>query len=192
MIENNLVTYGYFAIFLITFLNGILSNTLTSSQITFLICGYFIALGKFDPVLVISIGLIARTIGNQVTYEIIRKYGLSKKIRKFFKIKDILLNKLKIKLFADGLVLIFMGKILPATHWVIPVLCGLSKTNRNTYFFLMLLTNLIWISLYTYLGFLFGKSFVVGIYYLLGMTVITIFYLYFLKQYLNLSKKDFL
>ena len=191
MLEQYLISFGYIFVFLIIFSNGVLSTSFNSSQLTFLVSGYLASLGHFNIFLLLLIGAISRTLGNTLTYEIVRKFGLTKKVKKFFRVKDKLLEKVQKKFEKKGIVFIFFGKLISISQWFMPVLCGVSKTNRFVFILIMLITNSIWAGVFLSLGYLFGKDFSFGIYYLLIIIVISFSYIYFLFKYLKLSKEDF-
>lgn len=191
MIENFIIEYGYIALFIILFTNGILSMAFNSSQITFIIAGYFIYTGHLNLGLVILLGTIARTLGNISIYEIVRKYGLPNWIKTMFRLNDKVLKKLEKAFKQKGAKFIFIGKLIAATNFITVLVCGLAKTNRFIYVSIMAITNLIWACAFISLGYSFGKSFSFGIIYSIIMLTFTAIFLYFASKYIGFEKKDF-
>ena len=191
MIEEQIISFGYLFIFLILYANGIFAVVLNSSQLTFIISGYLISKGHLSFILVFLVGSIARTLGNITTYEIIRKFGLSKRVKRFFHIKENILLKFQNKFREKGILFIFFGKLIPMFVWAVSIICGISKTNRVLFAILMFITNCIWALIFISLGYLFGKDFTFGIYYSIALLGVVIIYIIFLNKYLDIKKEDF-
>ena len=192
-LEELLIAFGYIAFCLIIYSNGIISLSLNSSQLTLLVVGFLISTKNFfNPFYIIFLGIFFRTLGNFTSYEIIRKYGLTKKIRHILLLKRNVLKKLNKIFKKKGKSFIFIGKLIPSTHTITVILCGLSKTNRLTFNFLMILTNAIWILIFLYLGILFGKNIFDGILYFVIVAIVSFIFLYLIMKKTGIKKEDFM
>ena len=83
-VENVIVTLGYIGIFGLMISNGVI--TLPSSQILYIITGYFIFTGELNFALASLMGALGNTIGNIILYELARKKGLEYHINNFPKL----------------------------------------------------------------------------------------------------------
>ena len=193
LLENFLIAFGYFAFSLIIYSNGIVSITINSSSLLLLLTGYLIATQNlFNIYYIIILAIVFRSLGNFTIYEIIRKYGLSKKMKDFLFLKENVLKKLKKVFEKKGVWFIFVGKIIPSTHSIIVILCGISKTNRLQFNSIMILTNTIWILTFLLIGYYLGKDIIQGITYFVILGIVsTSFFLLLLKK-IGLKKEDFI
>lgn len=182
--EQIIITFGYLAIFLLITTNGIIS--FPSSQLIYLIAGYFAFKGDLNLILIILIGATANTIGNIILYEISRKRGLD--FIKKFKIFPINEIKKITKVFQKkGLIFLFFGKLVNPIKVFIPIPAGIAKMHRGVFATIVFITSIIWASIFTLLGYYFGKNYekfsYIGIIILVGaVTFMYIFYKYMNSQ----------
>jgi len=154
-IESIIITLSYFGILLLMTSNGIVS--FPSSQILYIICGYFIYIGDLSLSLVLISGVIGNTIGNYILYEISRQKGLKYLLKfKFFPEKEI--KKIQIVFNKKGAWFLFIGKLLPAIKVLVPIPAGFSKMNRFLFNIIIFISSLIWALIFIYIGYFFGKS----------------------------------
>ena len=73
-IETTIIALGYLGIFLMMIANGTIS--FPSSQILYIICGFFIENGSLSLALVVFFGALGNTIGCIILYEVVRFKGL--------------------------------------------------------------------------------------------------------------------
>ena len=74
-LESIIVSLGYLGIFLLMIANGFIS--FPSSQILYIIVGYFISIGTLALVAASLVGALGNTIGNIILYEFSRRKGIS-------------------------------------------------------------------------------------------------------------------
>jgi len=154
-IETTVIALGYLGIFLMMIGNGIIS--FPSSQILYIICGYFIFTGNLETVFVILFGTLGNTIGCIILYEITRQKGLKYITRlNLFPEKEI--KKIVVALRKKGAWFIFIGKLLPAIKVFVPVAAGVGKVRREIFIPLIIISSAIWTTPFLAIGFYFGKS----------------------------------
>jgi membrane protein DedA with SNARE-associated domain len=178
--ETFIITFSYVGIFALMVLNGICG--FPSSQIIYLISGYFAYKGDINLFLVIIIGGIAHSIGNIILYEVSRRKGLDY-ISKFkiFPKKEI--KKVNAVMKKKGWWFLFFGKLVNPIKIIIPIPAGISKLNRVIFSSIVLITSIIWSAIFVLLGYFFGKTFDYAIYYgvimiVLSLVIVGIFYKY--------------
>lgn len=154
-IESIIVGFSYLGIFGLMIANGFLS--FPSSQILYIIVGYFVGVGTLGLVPASILGALGNTIGNILMYEAVRAHGMDYVKRfKLFREKDIL--KVEHVFKKKGLWFLFVGKLLPAIKVFIPIPAGLAKVHRGTFAAIMLSASWIWSLIFISIGYFFGKS----------------------------------
>jgi membrane protein DedA with SNARE-associated domain len=183
-----LITEGsYAAIFFLMTLNGAIN--LPSSQILYLIVGYFIAAGKLEFIPAIIAGSLGNTIGNIITFLLIRKYErpLARKIlmmneETFAKIHTALHETFSKR----GMLWLFIGKLTPSIKAFIPIVAGLAETAVVPTSAIFLFASLIWATGITYIGFAFGEhvslSSFLSVSLIIGFTILFFLYRTISKQ----------
>lgn len=153
--ETLIATFGYMAIFLLMISNGLFS--IPSSQILYIIVGYFIFTGSLAIFPASLAGAIGNTIGCILLYEGVRRWGIGFVAKqKLFSTVD--LNKLEIAFRKRGLWFLFVGKLLPAIKVFVPIPAGLGKTDRLMFAGIMFAASWIWSFVFIAIGYTFGKS----------------------------------
>ncbi len=146
---------SYFAIFLLMIANGAVS--FPSSQILFIIAGYFVAQGNLTFALVAFVGALGNAIGNIILYELARKHGRTFIARmKLFPERE--LAKVEHAFKKKGAWFIFIGKLLPAIKVFVPITAGLGKFSRLLFAPIMFIASFIWALGFISIGYFFGKS----------------------------------
>lgn len=146
---------SYFAIFVLMITNGAVS--FPSSQILYIIAGYFVAQGNLVFALVAFVGALGNAIGNIILYELARKHGRTFVARmKLFPERE--LSKVEHAFKKKGAWFIFIGKLLPAIKVFVPITAGLGKFSRILFAPLMFIASFIWALGFISIGFFFGKS----------------------------------
>lgn len=154
-IETTIIALGYLGIFLMMIANGAVS--FPSSQILYIICGYFIFTDDLSLALVVLFGALGNTIGCIILYEIVRFKGLHYILKwKLFPKKEI--KKITVALNKKGIWFLFVGKLLPAIKVFVPIAAGVGKTRRELFVPIMVVTSAIWTAPFLAIGFYFGKS----------------------------------
>lgn len=184
-IENVITTFSYIGIFGLMISNGLTS--FPSSQILYIIAGYFIFTGEINLALVSLVGAAGNTIGNIILYELARKKGIEY-ITKFriFPLREI--QKIQVVFERRGAWFVFLGKLLPAIKVFVPVVAGIGLMNRALYIPIIFITSLLWSFIFIGIGFFFGKNTeLLGIYpiILIGVAIFVVFAFY---RYMNSPK----
>lgn len=154
-VEQIIVTLGYVGIFLLMISNGAI--TFPSSQVLYIITGYFIFTGDLWLPLVVIAGAIGNTIGNIILYEVARAKGL-KYITKFKLFPEQIVQKAIVAFQKKGVWFAFIGKLLPAIKVFVPIPAGISHMPRGLFAVLMLTASAIWTLPFISIGYYFGKS----------------------------------
>lgn len=172
---------SYIAIFVLMLLNG--ATNLPSSQILYLIVGYFIAAGKLEFIPAVVAGSLGNALGNTITFLLIKKYEhpLARKIlmmeeKTFAKIHGALHDTFSRR----GMWWLFIGKLTPSLKAFIPVVAGLAGTEVFLTSAIFLFASFLWAVGITYIGFAFGEhvtlSSFLSVSLLIGAVVIFILY----------------
>lgn len=181
-IEELLIQMSYFAIFFIMISNGIIG--FPSSQILYIISGYFISKGDLHFGLALLAGTVGNVIGNQILYEISRKKGMKYISRiQVIPLKEI--KKVQAAFKRKGLWFLFFGKLVNPIKIVIPIPAGISKMNRGIFLSIITITSAIWASIFLGLGIIFGKSINLASIYAPIFLVFSVIILYVIYRYMN-------
>lgn len=173
---------SYFAIFLLMIANGAVS--FPSSQVLYIIAGYFIAKGDLVLLPVAIVGALGNTIGNIILYEVVRKHGRAFVARmKLFPLRE--LSKVEMAFKKKGAWFIFVGKLLPAIKVFIPIPAGLGKMHRGLFTFLMFVASFIWSFGFISIGYFFGKSSDLFGKYAFILVAVAALVLFFFYRYIN-------
>lgn len=154
-IETIIAISGYFGIFVLMIANGAVS--FPSSQVLYIIAGYFIARGDLFLAPVALVGALGNTVGNIILYELARTHGRTFIARmKIFPLRE--LTKVETAFRKKGAWFIFIGKLLPAIKVFVPIPAGLGKMSRPLFAILMFVASFIWSLAFIAIGYFFGKS----------------------------------
>jgi len=160
--------------------NGVVSTP--SSQILYIIVGYFISTGALNFWAALLAGVVGNTIGNIMLYEITKRKGIHYAM-KFNMIPEREVKKTEIAFKKKGIWFILIGKLLPAIKVIVPIVAAVGKMHRTPFTAMMFVGSFIWASIFIGVGYLFGKSTSVFAIYapiilIISFTVIWIFYRY--------------
>lgn len=181
-IEATIAISGYLGIFLLMITNGALS--FPSSQILYIIAGYFIAQGDLLFIPVVIAGALGNTIGNVVLYELVRKYGLVIVTKmKIFPMRE--LAKVETAFQKKGAWFIFIGKLLPAIKVFVPIPAGLGKMHRGLFAGIMFVASTIWSLAFISIGYFFGKSTNLFGHYAIILTIVALMVVILFYLYIN-------
>jgi membrane protein DedA with SNARE-associated domain len=153
--ETIITSFNYVGIFILMISNGFIS--FPSSQILYIIAGYFVFTGMLSLPLVVIAGALGNTVGNIILYEIARRKGLHY-LTKFQIFREREIKKVQIAFQKKGVWFLAVGKLIPALKVFIPIPAGLSKMNRVLYVPIILITSIIWTFPFLGIGYYFGKS----------------------------------
>ncbi|MCA9495760.1 MAG: VTT domain-containing protein, partial [Nanoarchaeota archaeon] len=161
-IEEIILSISYFGILLLMTSNGFWA--FPSSQLIYIIAGYFAFLGNLNLSLIILIGAFGHSLGNWILYEVARKKGLKysvKFIKFLFQFSDAEkeVKKFQIVFNKRSKFLLFVGKLANPSKIFIPIPAGIAKMNRTIYLIITYITSVIWAIFFTLIGYYFGKSY---------------------------------
>jgi membrane protein DedA with SNARE-associated domain len=183
-----LISSGSYAmIFFLMIANGIIN--FPSSQILYLIAGYFVATGHLDFSRAVLAGALGNTIGNIITFLLIKKYErpLARKLLMMNEAAFAKIHGALHETFSQrGILWLFIGKLTPSVKAFIPIVAGLAQTNTFVTSSIFLVASFVWAIGVMYLGFAFGEhvsltSFL-AVSFIVGLTIIFVIYR-------NISKK---
>lgn len=182
-----LESFSYLAIFFLMMTNGIVN--VPSSQLLYIICGYFVSTGSLLFIPTIFAGAIGNTLGNIITFLLVRKYEHTL-ARKLLMIDEKTFTKIHTALHETftrrGMWYIFFGKITPSVKAFIPIVAGLADTKVKLTSFIFLGASILWAIGITSIGYFFGEHITLTSFTFVSLLVGgTILYLVYKK----LSKK---
>ena len=152
-------SFSYLAIFVLMFTNGVIN--LPSSQILYIIAGYFVFTGNLLFMPTIIAGTLGNTLGNITTFLLVKKYEHSF-ARKLLLMDESTFSKIHSALHSTfthrGMWWIFLGKLTPSVKAFIPIVAGLANTKTKLTSFIFLIASLIWSIAITSLGYFFGEQ----------------------------------
>lgn len=153
--EAIITSFSYLGIFMLMISNGFIG--FPSSQVLYIIAGYFVFTGGLNLPLVIIAGALGNTIGNIILYEVARRKGLHY-LTKFQIFRENEIKKVEVVFQKKGAWFLAVGKLIPALKVFIPIPAGLGKMNRALYVPIILATSIIWSFPFLGIGYYFGKS----------------------------------
>lgn len=150
--------WSYVAIFILMTTNGI--TNIPSSQLLYIVAGYFISTGNLLFFPTIIFGTLGNTIGNIITFFLVKKYD-KPFARKLLMLNEETFNKIH-GAFHDtfskrGMWWIFLGKLTPSVKAFIPIIAGLANTRTKITSFIFLIASFIWAISITLIGYYFGE-----------------------------------
>lgn len=173
---------SYLAIFLLMIANGAVS--FPSSQVLYIIAGYFVAQGNLAFALVALVGALGNTVGNIILYELTRKHGRTFIERmKIFPTRE--LAKVETAFRKKGAWFIFIGKLLPAIKVFVPIPAGLGKMYRPLFATIMFTASFIWSLAFISIGYFFGKSSDLFGRYAIILVIVAVVVLLLFYRYIN-------
>lgn len=172
---------SYIAIFLLMVANGVIN--FPSSQILYLVVGYFVSTGNLLFAGAVAAGAIGNTIGNIITYSLIKKYERPL-ARKLLMMDETMFDKIHSALHETfsrrGIWWLFIGKLTPSIKAFIPIVAGLARTPTTLTSLIFLAASFIWATGIIYLGYAFGEhvslSSFLGVSFLVGITIAFVLY----------------
>lgn len=155
-----------------------------SSQILYIIVGYFIAQGDLALVPAALAGSAGNAVGNVILYELVRARGRAFVERmKLFPARE--LAKVEIAFKKKGAWFVFIGKLLPAIKVFVPIPAGLGKMHRGCFASIMFVASFIWSLGFISIGYFFGKSSDLFGKYAIVLVIVAALVLLFFYRYIN-------
>lgn len=150
-----ILNFGYLAIFVLMIINGVIS--FPSSQILYLITGWFISKGELEIASVLFVGALGHTIGNYILFYVTKKKGVAiiKKLKIF---NPNLIKSAQINFKKKGVFYIFIGNLTPAIKNIIPIPPALAKISNFKFLFPSALASFLWALVFNLIGFFIGKN----------------------------------
>lgn len=181
-IEAIILATSYVGIGILMVANGFAS--FPSSQILYIIVGYFIGTGYLALIPASLVGALGNTIGNIALYEFTRRYGIDA-LKRFQIYRESEVRKIEAVFRKRGAWFIFIGKLLPAIKVFMPVVAGLGKLRRDLFAGIIFTASWIWALGFIAIGYVFGKSTEVfkAYAFILVLVAATVVYLFY--RYLN-------
>ncbi len=181
-IESIIASASYFGIFILMIANGAVS--FPSSQILYIVAGYFIAQGDLAIIPVALVGATGNAVGNVILYELVRKHGRAFVGKmKLFPMRE--LAKVETAFRKKGAWFIFIGKLLPAIKVFIPIPAGLGKMHRGLFASIMFVASFIWSLGFISIGYFFGKSSSMFGPYAFILVIVAAIVLFLFYRYIN-------
>lgn len=171
-IESLIAEFSYAGILLLMSANGVIS--FPSSQILYIIVGYFVGAGKLALIPAIIAGAIGNTIGNIILYEIVRKKGEAAAL-KYLPLTPDHVKRLESFFKKRGLIFLFIAKLTPALKTFVPIAAGIAKVPRPAFAIIILTSSLVWAGAFMALGYYFGANPAIWEQYSKALIVIAIF-----------------
>lgn len=180
-IHSLILSGSYVAIFVLMIANGMVN--FPSSQILYLIVGYFVSTGNLVFAGAVAAGALGNTIGNISIYELIKKYE-HPLARRILMVNESTFNKIHGALSDTfsrrGIWWLFLGKLTPSVKAFIPVVAGLANTPRAITSLIFLVASFIWACAIIYIGYTFGEhvslSSFLAVSLLIGISVVFVLY----------------
>lgn len=181
-IEAIIQTSSYAGILLLMTANGFLS--FPSSQVLYIIVGYFIGTGFLALLPASLLGALGNTLGNVLLYEAVRARGVHYIERfKIFRPEDV--RKVEIVFRRKGLWFLFIGKLLPAIKVFIPIPAGVGKVHRGAFATIMFVASWIWSLIFIAIGYFFGKGAELWRSYGIILFVVALLVVFLFYRYMN-------
>ena len=191
---------AYLTICLAMFLENIIPPI--PSEIIMPLGGYYVHLDKLNPFILVFWGLIG-TIGGSIPWyylgKLVNEERLSKFLDKRGKYIGISSNDLaKSKRWFDkyGVSLVFWGRLVPGIRTLISVPAGMELMPFKKFLVWTTLGSLIWVTLLTYAGYIFGEKYPIienyldQIKYFIKPVLIFIIFYYLIKFFITLYKRN--
>jgi membrane protein DedA with SNARE-associated domain len=181
-VEQILLAFGYAGVFGAMIANGFFS--FPSSQVLYIIAGYFISTGYFDWFWVLFVGAFGNTIGNVILYEVVRKHGLSY-ITKYRMFPEREVRKVQVAFNRQGAWFLFVAKLLPAIKVFAPIPAGIARMHRGLYMGIIFISSYLWAFIFLAIGFYFSKSSDLFGKYAIVLTIVAFVVMAVFYRYMN-------
>jgi len=146
--EEFISTYGYIAIFILTFFEG---------ESVLIAAGFLAVSGYLNEVLVIMVSACASYVGHGAFFLIAlyRREAFLKCIQRFIKVD---LSKLEYLMVKYGTAAIFISQWIYGFRLLSAAVLGLSGMGIKKYFFYLFMSCVLWACICTYAGYFFGVT----------------------------------
>jgi membrane protein DedA with SNARE-associated domain len=150
--------YGYYAIFLLVFLQEVGAPNPLPNELLLLFAGVLCFSGALSFPLVILAAVVADLIGTSLLYFVSLAFGNSilRHRPKYIPLPYRLIERMKTNLSNKGLSGIFFGRLSPFIRGYMSVITGLLQVSPSRYYPIALVTSLIWSLFYVVIGYFLG------------------------------------
>lgn len=152
-------SFSYIGIFLLMTANGL--TNLPSSQLLYVVCGYFVSTGNLLFIPTVIAGALGNTVGNMAMFILVKKYGArfaQKLLMTDEKTFTKIYSALSVTFSKKGIWYIFVGKLIPSIKAFIPTLAGLARTPTLLTSIIFLVSSTLWAIGVTAVGYYFGTN----------------------------------
>lgn len=182
-LESIILQLSYLGVFLLMIANGMTYNP--SSQVLYIIAGYFVYTGNLNFWLLLIAGTLGNTAGNIAIYEIARRRGAYYIIKKFRIFRKKELRKVQAAFSRKGALFLFIAKFISPLKVLACIAAGLGKMNRILYNIITVVTSFIWACIFIAIGYFFGKGANIFKAYIPIMIIMAAAVLYLFYRYMN-------
>jgi membrane protein DedA with SNARE-associated domain len=171
--------YGYVLLLLVTILEtSAFLGMLVPGDTVVVLCGFLASQGKMKLQVVIPLASIGAITGDNIGYAIGYRFGLPFLTRhgKRLHVKEKHIRKAETFFKKHGGMSIILGRFVTYIRTFIPVLAGISRMDYKIFLLYNAIGGILWASILTTLGYLFGSSWEL-ISRILGVTGTIVFFL---------------
>lgn len=154
-IEPIILGWSYAGIFFLMVANGF--SSFPSSQVLYIIVGYFVGTGYLGPFPASLFGALGNTVGNVLLYEGVRAKGVSF-LKRWGVYREHDIRKIEVVFKKRGAWFLFVGKLLPAIKVFVPIPPALAKFDRRLFTLIMFFASWVWSGIFITIGYVFGKN----------------------------------
>ena len=149
---------GYLGIFLLMALES--SLVPIPSELVMPPAGYLVQKGEMNFFLVVLAGTVGSQVGAYANYFMALKLGrpLLLKYGKYVLISQAKFVRIETFFLTHGEISTFIGRLLPVARHLISLPAGLARMNHTRFITYTMLGAFIWVTILTYLGYLFGAN----------------------------------
>lgn len=157
-LTTNISQYGYFAIFLLIFLQEVGFPSPIPNELVLLFSGYLSFTGALNLPLVIISVIGGDLLSSTILFIVFYFFGkiIIKRKPKWIPLPQKKLDHISSKIRISGHSGIFIGRLTPFIKGYVSVLCGLMRISPSRYGTIMVTTSIIWSSAYVCCGYLAG------------------------------------
>lgn len=190
-LANFITTYGYYAVFILIFLQELGVPDPVPNEFILLFAGYLSWIGTLSFPLIIFVGVAADFIGTSILYTVFYLFGhvVMEKKPRWLRFAEPKMEKLRAILTKRGRWGIFLGRLIPYARGYASVVAGVLDVPPRVFLPMVFLSAVLWSGGYVVLGHLLGPGWhtflnkVGGVQGLLAVLIVVILAIYAWKLY---------